>query len=201
VLALALVAAAAVVGVVAMRRPAPAPLRYSYVAVDAASPDTAAPPVTDDCGTTQRYTTTQSADGNVQTAWAVSGTGAGATLTLALPARMRVTHVDVIPGDARVDACTGVDAWYQNRRVESASLEFSAGAPVAHTFDAAAAQFQRVDVHGVETTFVRIHILSSAAAGGPQVIGDARSPTWDPTDLHDAVPISEVRVWAAPLHG
>jgi hypothetical protein len=185
----------------ALTRSGHAPLRFSYVSLTASSSDAAAAPVTDDCGTAHPFSAPRAVDANPQTAWAVSGTGAGATLTIALPQRMRVTHVDVIPGDARVDSCTGVDAWYQSRRVESARIEFSAGAPVAHSFDATTARFQRVDVASVDTTFVRIRVLSSVAPGGPQVIGDPTSPVWDATDLHQIVPVSEVRVWAAPVGG
>jgi hypothetical protein len=184
---------------VAVTRQGHAPLRFSYASLTASSPQPAAAPVTDDCGTTHPFDAAEAVDGNTESAWAVSGPGTDATLTVTLPQRMRVTHIEVIPGDARVDSCTGVDAWYQSRRVESARLEFSAGAPVAHTFDATSPHFQRVDVPSIDTTFVRIHILSSVAPGGPQVIGDPTSPAWDPTDLQQIVPVSEVRVWAAPV--
>ncbi len=112
-----------------------------------------------DCEGEIRYDPSLVLDGRPETAWGVSGSGAGERLYLDLGRQSRVQRVGLIPGYAKTDPCSGADRFTGNRVVRSVMWTFDDGTQVVQEFDPQATM-QEIDVDVVTET-IEIEILES----------------------------------------
>ena len=126
--------------------PAPAPLP-----VDGASASVAAPDSSDGCGGPTTYGAANAVDGERSTGWSIEGDGTGETLTLDLGGERRVSSVGLLPGYAKVDECTGVDRFPENRRPTAVTWTFDDGTEVSQPLEDAA-EVQTIEVDATTST-------------------------------------------------
>jgi hypothetical protein len=155
----------------------PAPISATHIRVTASGQ---APNATDGCQQTTTFDPANVVDGNPETAWRVGGDGVGSYVQLNFDSSIRVSEVQILPGYAKVDHCTGDNRFTQNRRVKRVELTFSNGSTVISDLRDAP-QMQSIPVSPVQTQWVKITILETY----PQPAGDAG---------RNFTPISEVQV-------
>jgi hypothetical protein len=126
--------------------PDPAPLPVQDVAASVAAPDSS-----DGCGGDTTYGAANAVDGERTTGWSIEGDGTGETLTLDLGGERRVRSVGLLPGYAKVDECTGVDRFPENRRPTAVTWTFDDGTEVSQPLEDAA-DLQAIEVDATTST-------------------------------------------------
>jgi serine/threonine-protein kinase PknK len=126
--------------------PEPTALTVADVAASATAPDS-----TDGCGNSTGYGAANVADGANDTGWSVVGEGTGESLTLALDGEHRVLSVGLLPGYAKVDACSGTDRFPENRRPTAVTWRFDDGTEVTQDLEDTP-ELQTVAVDATTTT-------------------------------------------------
>jgi len=110
-------------------------------------------------------------DDDPVTAWRCAGTAIGEELTVYLAGPVRITSVGLVPGYNKVDPTSGVDRFYENRRVRSVAWWFDDGTRIVQDF-ADSRELQTIPIDGITTTSVTIEILdyyeSAYPEGDPQ---------------------------------
>lgn len=111
----------------------------SQVAARPLAPDrllasASAPAGVDASGQPVTYEAANLADGQVETAWRVPGSGVGATLRAEWDTPVRLTSIGLVPGYAKVDPVDGSDRFWQNRRVLAVRYHFDDGSVVDARF-------------------------------------------------------------------
>jgi hypothetical protein len=104
-------------------------------------------------------------DGRPRTSWRMPGDGSGETLTFDLGDQVVLTEVGLVNGYAKVD---GPDNWYRgNRRVRTVQWEFDDGTRITQELTDQRSM-QMIDIGPVETTTVRLHLVTVTPPGkGP----------------------------------
>ena len=128
--------------------PDPAPLPVRDAAASVAAPDSS-----DGCGDPTTYGAANAVDGERSTGWSIEGDGTGETLTLDLGGERRVRSVGLLPGYAKVDECTGVDRFPENRRPTAVTWTFDDGTEVSQPLEDAA-EIQSIEVDATTSTVV-----------------------------------------------
>jgi hypothetical protein len=121
-------------------------------------------PAQNGCGQTTQYDAKNVLDGDPTTAWRTAGDGTGQTLRLALPGRTHLTSLGLIPGYAKVDACTASNRFIQMRKVTGVTWMFDKGASVTQTF-VAEPRMQTMKVN-VVTASVTLEITGTSQPRG-----------------------------------
>jgi hypothetical protein len=140
-------------------QPEPQPMRLDPVDVEASA---SAGPSKDAAGSPVTFEAENVIDGKADTAWRVEGDGVGHSLTFRFDRKVHLSAIGLVPGYAKVDPVSGVERFWQNRRVSTATYTFDSGATVAVKFsDTADLQWLDVDA---DTTSVVIQITGSTEA-------------------------------------
>ncbi len=121
------------------------------------------PPSRDAAGRRVTYVADRALDGDFTTAWRCSGGGRGVTITLTLPAKLRLAEVGLVPGYAKTDAASGVDRYAENNRLTKVRWYFQDGRSVLQRLDGSARnrQVQTLRIPPVETGLVTLELLGS----------------------------------------
>jgi hypothetical protein len=118
----------------------------------------------DDCGNPVPFDPDRVIDGQPTSAWRVAGPGVGEVLTLAYQGQVHVRRVGLLPGYAKVDPCSSVDRFVENRVIRRVEYRFDDGTTVVQVFDPDP-EVQYVDVDEVTGTVV-ITVLATSPHGG-----------------------------------
>ncbi|HEY8526728.1 MAG TPA: protein kinase [Acidimicrobiales bacterium] len=137
----------------------PTDLAVADVSATAAAPDS-----TDGCGSRTTYGPANVVDGARDTGWSVEGDATGETLTLTLDGERRVRSVGLLPGYAKVDACTGVDRFPENRRPTAVTWRFDDGTAVTQTL-ADTPELQAIEVDATTST---VEMTIDGVTGDPR---------------------------------
>ncbi|HZD00501.1 MAG TPA: hypothetical protein VFA46_10030 [Actinomycetes bacterium] len=139
--------------------PRPQPTQLDPVGVEASA---TAGPSRDGSGSPVTFEAENVIDGKAATAWRVKGDGVGHMLTFGFDRKVHLSAIGLVPGYAKVDAVSGVNRFWQNRRVSTATYAFDGGDTVDVRFsDAADLQWLDVDA---DTTSVVVRITGSTEA-------------------------------------
>ena len=117
-------------------------------------------PSQDSEGNPISYEPDKAIDGNISTAWRISGDGIAEWIYLDYGHNVELYEIGIIPGYAKIDPHDGTDRFSQNYVIKKIRLEFSTGASKIFTFSYNR-EMQYIDVEGIETTFIRIVILET----------------------------------------
>lgn len=142
-----------------------------------------APPSRDRANQPVRFVPENMWDGKPRTSWRMPGDGTGETLTFDLGQDVVITEVGMINGYAKVD---GPDNWYRgNRRIRAVQWEFDDGTRITQEF-ADGQRIQMADIGPVETSTIRVHLLTVTEPGKG-------------ANGRDYTAISEIRFLGAPV--
>lgn len=135
----------------------------------------------DAAGHTVDYDPKQVFDRDMTTAWRCDGSGVGQRLSLALPGRVEVGQVGMVPGYAKTDPANGADRYAENNRITKVRWTFSDGTSVVQRLDGSPhlRDMQTKRIPPTKTNRVTIEVLDSVR--GPR----------------NTIAVSEVRVGAA----
>jgi hypothetical protein len=157
------------------------PLRASQVRASGS-----ADPGKDAQGNPITYDPQNAVDRRNDTAWRVTGDGAGEWIELEFAGDVTVQSIGIIPGYDKIDPADNTDRFAQNRVVKVARFEFSDGSAVRARFE------RKRDMQVVRLARpVRTHSIRI-------VIEDTYPPPPADEGGRDFTPISEVQVQGAP---
>ena len=157
------------------------PLRPSQVRASSS-----ADPGKDAQGNPITYDPQNAVDGRNDTAWRVTGAGAGEWIELEFASDVTVESIGIIPGYDKIDPADNSDRFAQNRVVKVARFEFSDGSAVRARFERKRDMQVVMLARPVRTHSIRI------------VIEDTYPPPPADQGGRDFTPISEVQVQGAP---
>lgn len=93
------------------------------VSAQALATDTA-PDSVDAAGSPVSYPASNLLDGDPSTAWRVSGSGVGETITITFGQDCLLSRIGLLNGYHKIDPSDGTDRWTENRRVSAADWQF-----------------------------------------------------------------------------
>jgi hypothetical protein len=134
------------------------------------------------CGDATTYSPQQVQDGDKTTAWRVKGDGTGQSLSLTLAGPTHLSEVGLLPGYAKIDACSGSDRFKQLRRITKVAWVFDDGTTVEQSFE------ERPDIQTTKVDVTSSHVTV-------EILGVTNGPTIDATT------ISELTLMGVPAAG
>jgi serine/threonine protein kinase len=142
--------------------PSVAPPRLIRDSVQVIASQTA-PSSTDAAGNPVSYVPANVIDGDVETAWRISGAGHGESVTLIFDNPVDVVRIGLIPGYSKTDPQTGVNRFFQGRVIEAVAYRIPGLPNTTKTFKPLPVpQFVRLRA---TTSRITVKILDTTAPG------------------------------------
>ena len=120
----------------------------------------------DSCGKPTKYGPINVLDGTNDSAWMTVGDGGGQYLEFTLRDGVEISTVGLVPGYAKVDACSGNDRFTDMRRIAQVTWSFDGGEELVQDLDVDSPTMQTIDLPApVAATKVRMTIRATTDPG------------------------------------